>query len=163
MFANGRRKGFYMRTSAAISILPLAGRRAARVALLCLVCLVSAAHSPAQGRRTKAPPADVEGVFSSFAVLADSDGDLSGIKVIVLSGQGENGPQYYAVVQFAEGLPEEPKMVKAKVTGTNVSFTLGAGGDTIRYSGTVTAAGLRLKWTGLGGTTNEFLKRQSCK
>lgn len=138
----------------------LAGRNSGPVALLCLAISVFAAQAPAQGRR--APAADVEGVFSSFAVLPES-GDLGGLKVIILSGQAEGDTQYYAVVQFAEGLPEEPLMVKAKVAGTNVSFTTGEGENAIRFSGTVTAPGLRLKWTGAGGTESGFLKRQSCK
>ncbi len=151
-----------MRTLASRPARSLAGGNFGLVALLCLVISVFAAQASAQGRRALAPAPDVEGVFSSLAVLPES-GDLGGLKVIILSGQAEGDTQYYAVVQFAEGLPEEPVMVKAKVSGANVSFATGAGGDAIRFSGTATTAGLRLKWTGAGGTESTFLKRQSCR
>jgi hypothetical protein len=92
----------------------------------------------------------VAGVYGDFTV-GKSSGDLEGMRVAIISA----GAGYHAIVQIAQGGAEDPEpvFVEVKVKGTSVEFT--AGGQT--YTGTVTAAGLRLKGEGGG-----FLKRQPC-
>jgi hypothetical protein len=67
------------------------------------------------------------------------------------------GNAYHAIVQIAQGGAEdpEPQFVPVNVKGMTVNFTVGEQ----KFTGTVTAAGLRLKTEG-GGT--ELLKRKPC-
>jgi hypothetical protein len=100
----------------------------------------------AQKRAPQSAPS-VKGIYENFTVGAGS-GDLEGMRVVLFTAHDE----YYAIVQIAQGGAEDPapEFVKANVKGTKVDFTVG----TEKYTGTVTAAGLKLK-TGL-------LKRKPC-
>jgi hypothetical protein len=98
------------------------------------------------------PAVSVTGVFENITVGKGS-GDLEGMRVSILSAGGG----YYAIVQIAEGGAEDPKpeFVAATVKGSNVSFAVGDR----KFSGMVTAAGLRIKES---GGTPQVLKRKPC-
>lgn len=94
----------------------------------------------------------VTGIYENITVGKGS-GDLEGMRISILSAGGG----YYAIVQIAQGGAEDPKpeLVEATVKGSNVSFAVGDR----KFSGTVTAAGLRLKES---GGAAELLKRKPC-
>ena len=75
------------------------------------------------------------------------------MRVVLVSAGGG----YYAIVQIAQGGAEDPKpeFVEAKVKGTSVSFAVG--GE--KFTGTVTATGLRLKNS---SGDSQVLKRKPC-
>jgi len=125
--------------------------------LTCMVCLIIMPTALAHKRRTPAASpaasaASVTGVYENFTVGKGS-GDLEGMRVVIVSAGG--GP--YAIVQIAQGGAEDPKpeFVQANVKGMTVDFTVGSA----KYTGTVTAAGMRVKDS--GGTTT-MLKRKPC-
>lgn len=105
----------------------------------------------AHKRRTPAA-ASVPGVYENFTVGKES-GDLVGMRVVIVPAGGG----HYAIVQIAQGGAEDPKpeFVEAKVKGMTVDFTVG----TQKFTGTVTAAGMKVKEA--GGTTS-VLKRKPC-
>ena len=115
----------------------------ARALLTCTVCLLVVSAAVAQ----KTAPPSVKGVYENFTVGAGS-GDLEGMRVVLFTAHDE----YFAIVQVAQGGAEDPspEFVKATVTGTKVEFTVGDQ----KYSGNVTAAGLRIN--------NSLLKRKAC-
>jgi hypothetical protein len=124
--------------------------RALLTLLLCLTIL-PAAH--AKKRRVPPPPAvSVTGVYENFTV-GQGSGDLEGMRVVIVQAGGG----HHAIVQVAQGGAEDPQpeFVEVKVKGMSVSFTAGS----TNYTGTVSAAGLRLKSE--GGPT-EVLKRKPC-
>lgn len=115
---------------------------------ICLMVLTTAL-----GRTPPTPAAvKVTGIYENIKVGKGS-GDLEGMRVSILSAGGG----YYAIVQIAQGGAEDPKpeLVEATVKGSNVSFAVGDR----KFSGTVTAAGLRLKES---GGAAELLKRKPC-
>jgi hypothetical protein len=124
---------------------------ATRVLLACMACLIIFPAALA-----KKPPAQrtarVTGVFEDFTVGKGS-GDLEGMRVVLVAA----GDGHYAIVQIAQGGAEDPKpeWVPVKVKGNTVNFTVGDE----KFSGTVTAAGLRLK--GSSGES-QLLKRKPC-
>jgi len=65
--------------------------------------------------------------------------------VIIIDGSGD----YYALLQIAAGGPELPAPVLVKVTVklTSITFTLPQSGDgqAQKFTGTVTATGLKLR------------------
>jgi hypothetical protein len=69
----------------------------------------------------------------------EDTGDIGGIEIFVLySRQG-----YYALVQFAEGSPDDPILVKATISGSAIDFDLPMGEERQeRFHGTFTAKGL---------------------
>lgn len=122
-----------------------------RLFLTLVICLIVIPTAP--GRTPRTPAAvKVTGIYENFTVGKGS-GDLEGMRVSILSAGGG----YYAVVQIAQGGAEDPKpeFVEATVKGSNVSFAVGDR----KFSGTVTAAGLRLKES---GGEAELLKRKPC-
>jgi hypothetical protein len=113
-----------------------------QVIALFLLCLVFASASVAQ----TVPPVKISGVYDNITVGKES-GDLEGMRVIIFEGGGG----YYCIVQIASGGAElpAPAMVKVNVKGSNIDFTVkepyGEGSEPVKFSGSVTAAGLRLK------------------
>ena len=94
----------------------------------------------------------VTGIFENLTANKQS-GDLDGMRVVIVSAGGG----YHAIVQIAQGGADDPtpEFVPVKVKGKNIEFTVGES----KYTGIVTAAGLKLKAT---GGTAERLKRKSC-
>ena len=141
-------------------------KRVSTVLLVCLACSILVSSAAAQRRRgrAQAKPVDVEGTYTNMEYT--ESGDIGGATVIIIMANKEEGEgwDYYAVVQFAEGLPEPPVLTKAKVTGSTVTFSVPAGGsDTINYIGRVTAAGMTLKVSGRDGADFGLLKRKICR
>lgn len=105
-----------------------------RVLLICAICLISMPIALAQKNHSR-PAVSIGGVYENFTVGKGS-GDLEGMRVVIFAAGGA----YRAIVQSAEGGAEDPKpqfVEEVQVKGMTVTF---AG-----FTGTVTAAGLRLK------------------
>jgi hypothetical protein len=123
-------------------------RRAFLAGVICLF-IIPAALAKKPG--IQATP-NVAGVYENFTVGKGS-GDLEGMGVVLVAA----GDGHYAIVQIAQGGAEDPKpeFVPVQVKGAAVSFTVGEE----KYTGMVTAAGLRLK-----NSTGEsqLLKRKPC-
>jgi len=122
-----------------------------RTLLTFSICLMVITTTLGRAPRTRAA-VKVTGIYENFTVGKGS-GDLEGMRVSILSAGGG----YYAIVQIAQGGAEDPKpeFVEATVKGSSVSFAVGGR----KFSGTVTAAGLRLKES---GGAAELLKRKPC-
>lgn len=119
-----------------------------RLFLLCVICSISISVALAQ--KNHSPQAvNIAGVYGGDFKVGEGSGDLEGRRVVIIAAGGS----YHAIVQTAEGGAEDPKpeFVDVTVKGTTVTF---AG-----LTGTVTAAGLRLKNS---DGTMELLKRKSC-
>jgi len=119
--------------------------------LTCMVCLIIMPTALAHKRRTPAA-ASVTGVYENLTVGKGS-GDLEGMRVVIVPAGGG----HYAIVQIAQGGAEDPKpeFVEAKVKGMSVDFSVG----TQKFTGTVTATGMRVKDSD-GKTT--LLRRKPC-
>jgi len=122
-----------------------------RTFLTFAICLLVIPTALGRTPRTRAA-VSVTGIYENITVGRGS-GDLEGMRVSILSAGGG----YYAIVQIAQGGAEDPKpeLVEATVKGSNVSFAVGDR----KFSGTVTAAGLRIKES---GGAAELLKRKPC-
>src|SRR5882724_1437408 len=122
-----------------------------RVLLIGSLCLVLVPATLAK-KPAAQPPPRVAGVYDNFTVGKGS-GDLEGMRVVLVSA----GDGHYAIVQIAQGGAEDPKpeFVPVTVKGKTVNFAVGDQ----KFTGTVTATGLRLKQE--GGTT-ETLRRKPC-
>ncbi len=120
--------------------------------VICLIMIPTALGRNPRARSAGGPAVKVTGIYENFTVGKGS-GDLEGMRVSILSAGGG----YYAIVQIAQGGAEDPKpeFVEATVKGSSVSFAVGDR----KFSGTVTAAGLRLKES---GGAAELLKRKPC-
>lgn len=122
----------------------------ARALITFVLCLTAASAASAQKRGAR-PAARVAGVYGDFTVGSGS-GDLEGMRVAIFSA----GAGHHAIVQIAQGGAEDPEpvFVDVQVKGASVEFTVAGQ----RYTGTVTAAGLRLK----DADGSRMLKRQPC-
>ena len=102
-----------------------------------LIAIVGLTMCSAITAKTPRPAPAVNGVYENFTLGAGS-GDLEGMRVVLFSAHDER----YAIVQIAQGGAEDPvpELVKATVKGSKVEFTVGSE----HYSGTVSAAGLKL-------------------
>lgn len=115
-----------------------------RAILLCALCLIFTPAAFAQKSTVK-----IAGAYDNITVGQDS-GDLEGMHVFLLEGGGA----YYGVVQIASGGAElpAPALVKAKVKGTSINFTVpkayGPDSEPETFMGTVTAVALKLKNSG---------------
>ena len=120
-------------------------------ALTLVLCMIFIPASLALNPGVQAG-ATVAGIYDNFTVGKGS-GDLEGMRVVIVPAGGG----YYAIVQIAQGGAEDPKpvFVEATVKGMNVSF---AAGDE-KFTGTATAAGLRLKNS---AGESQVLKRKPC-
>jgi hypothetical protein len=65
-------------------------------------------------------------------------GDVVGMEVFIVYGDGG----HRAVVQVAEGVPDDPGVLSATVTGSQVSFDYPSENGGLRFTGQVTASGL---------------------
>jgi len=76
---------------------------------------------------------DITGCYTNLRYFPDS-GDLGGVEFTILwSTEG-----YYVLVQWAEGGPEAPELVKGTITGNSIRFSITiAGGETDEFTGTV--------------------------
>lgn len=112
-----------------------------RVLLIFMICSIVVPAAFAKKRPTQSS-ASIGGVYGDFTVGQES-GDLAGMRVVILAAGGA----YRAIVQIAQGGAEDPKpeFVDVEAKGMNISFTVGEQ----KFTGTVTAAGLRLKDVGL--------------
>jgi hypothetical protein len=119
-----------------------------RVLLISVMCLISTPITLAQKNHSR-QAASIAGVYGGDFTVGKGSGDLEGTRVVIIAAGGA----YHAIVQVAQGGAEDPKpeFVEVQVKGSTVTF---AG-----LTGTVTAAGLRLKNS--DGTT-ELLKRKPC-
>jgi hypothetical protein len=117
---------------------------AVRTLLIVAVCSVAATTALAQRRSSAAP--QISGVYEKFSV-GEGSGDLEGMRVVIFAA----GEAWHAIVQIAQGGAGDPNPVLADVTvnRTAVEFTV----DGTKYTGTLSAAGLKIK----GG---DLLKRQ---
>ena len=122
-----------------------------RALLTLVICLVLVPSSLA-GKPGARPAPSVTGVFENFTVGKGS-GDLEGMRVVLVNAGGG----HYAIVQIAQGGAEDPKpeFVPVTVKGLSLSFAVGDQ----KFTGTVTATGLRLKQE---GGTLETLRRKPC-
>jgi hypothetical protein len=122
-----------------------------RAFLTGVICLIVIPAALAKKPGVQTTP-NVAGVYDNFTVGKGS-GDLEGMRVVLVAA----GDGHYAIVQIAQGGAEDPKpeFVPVQVKGAAVSFTVGEE----KYTGMVTAAGLRLK-----NSTGEsqLLKRKPC-
>ena len=118
----------------------------------------------------KMPPVRIEGTYENLTVGKGS-GDLEGMRVMLIDGGGG----IHAIVQEAGGGVElpDPATAKVDVEGAKVSFSIKFPGqdEAQTFSGTVTAAGLRLRrgdptrpsfLGSLPGDRPFFLKRRKC-
>jgi hypothetical protein len=98
------------------------------------------------------PAASVAGVYENLTVGKGS-GDLEGMRVVIVRAGGG----YHAIVQVAQGGAEDPQpeFVDVNVKGMSVNFTAAS----MKYTGTVTPTGLRLK--NADGAT-QTLRRKPC-
>ncbi len=129
---------------------------------LCVLCSVAAPLTPSQQQRNRPRPVNPEGIYSSIE-YSNASGDVGGMEVTIISAYNPEGNvQYYAVVQTAAGVPLAPVLVRARVRGSSVEFTVPAvdGAQAVRYSGTITAAGLRLRDNTGDSRT---LRRKNCR
>ena len=128
-----------------------------RTILLCVLCLFAAATTAdAQRRRpTRSQSVDATGTFSNMG--GTESGDVGGTRIVVFWSLAGDREQYFVAVQQAEGVPGDPEMVRATVRGATIEFTLA---DGLRYTGTITAAGMRLRNS---AGSSEFLRRQNCR
>src|SRR6266403_1028042 len=110
---------------------------AVRVILTFVFCLIIVPTVAAK-KPSAQPAVTVAGVYENFTVGKGS-GDLEGMRVVLVSA----GNEYHAIVQIAQGGAEDPKpeWVPVQVKSSTVNFTVGDE----KYTGTISAAGLRLK------------------
>jgi hypothetical protein len=120
--------------------------------VICLMMIPTALGRNPRARSAVGPAVSVTGVYENITVGKGS-GDLEGMRVSILSAGGG----YYAIVQIAQGGAEDPKpeFVEVTVKGSTVNFAVGDR----KFSGTVTAAGLRIKES---GGIAQVLKRKPC-
>lgn len=119
---------------------------------ICLMVIPTALGRNPATRSVAGPAISVTGVYENITVGKGS-GDLEGMRVSILSAGGG----HYAIVQIAEGGAEDPKpeFVEVTVKGSTVNFAVGDR----KFSGTVTAVGLRIKEA---GGSAQVLKRKPC-
>ena len=105
-----------------------------RLALLALLSIVGfGAALEAQA----VVPANPTGHFGRLAYHKES-GDVVGLEVFIMKGRSG----YVAVVQIAEGVPEDPVVVPVTIANAVISFQLGSGKERLRYLGAIQSDGL---------------------
>jgi hypothetical protein len=128
-------------------------RKTIRVILICIVG--SLLISSAAAAKRKPARLRVTGIYSNMNYVEEA-GDVVGMEVFIVDG----GDGYYATVQIAEGAPDPPVLVKVEVKGTAIEFTLPgeAGASLGKFTGTITARGLRGKFA--NAVRAEYLSRR---
>ena len=114
------------------------------ILIVCILAGCCAARGPA-GSGTHRPR--VTGTFSSLHYSEES-GDLGGMEISIIPADVAGEWQFFAVFQVAFGVPEEPILVPAKITGSQVEFGFPGGGG---FTGEVMEVGLRGTVTYQGG------------
>jgi len=61
------------------------------------------------------------GIYSNMRKFPDS-GDIAGMEVFILAACDPVDVEFFALVQFAEGVPEPPSLVKLRVSGRDIEF-----------------------------------------
>ena len=105
--------------------------RCALLSLLCVVGWGTLIDAQASG------PLNPTGVFGRLEYHKDA-GDIVGLEIFIVKGRSG----YPAVVQIAEGVPEDPAVVPITLEGAVLSFEVGYGHARLRYRGTVRPDGL---------------------
>lgn len=82
-------------------------------------------------------PNKATGLFGRLEYNKEA-GDVAGLEVFIMKGRSG----YVAVLQVAEGVPEDPVIVPIKLDGAVLSFEMRSGKETLRYRGTVRPDGL---------------------
>ena len=123
-----------------------------RVLLTCLICLIVTSSAVAQKRRNPAA-VSIAGVYGGDFTVGEGSGDLEGMRIVIFNA----GNAYHAIVQLAEGGAEDPQPQYADVTVKKMSIEFSVGER--KFTGTVSAAGLRLRES---GGPAELLKRKPC-
>lgn len=113
-----------------------------RMTVVAAVCLAAATTIFAQQHRNHPAAVQIGGVYGGFTANSQS-GDLDGMRVAIFAAGGA----WRAIVQIAQGGAEDPAphFVDVTVNGKKVDFSV----DGTAYSGTISAAGLKLKDQGL--------------
>lgn len=105
-----------------------------RIALLALLCVVGCSNL-LDAQKTATNPT---GLFGQLEYHKES-GDVVGLEVFIVRGRSG----YVAVLQLAEGVPEDPIVVPIKLEGAVLSFEVRFRKETtLRYTGTVRRDGL---------------------
>jgi len=77
------------------------------------------------------------GLFGQLEYHKES-GDVTGLEIFIMRGRSG----FVAVIQTAEGVPEDPVVVPIKIDAASVSFEMRSGTETLRYQGTLRRDGL---------------------
>lgn len=95
-----------------------------------------------------APAAHLTGVFTDLRRSAET-GDVIGTEVFLLAAADGGRTIYYALVQFAEGVPEPPQLVEVEAYGDRIAFVAYLFGRRLSFRGRVTADALEGQFEGL--------------
>lgn len=94
-----------------------------------------------------APTRSVTGIYSDMGHVRET-GDVIGTEIFILyAADGPEG-RYWAVVQFAEGVPEPPQLVPVEVRGSSVELTASFAGYDMRFRGRIGADALEGEFDG---------------
>lgn len=133
----------------------------AKIAALGVVVLLGASGVQSVNRQTsKAAPTEVRltGTFSSMSYHAQS-GDILGAEVKLVPGSRS----LVAIVQLAEGAPEDPYVAEARLEGNRVSFRFPAlGGGVNSFEGVVLDSALVGTFTYRSGSKESVRLRRNC-
>jgi hypothetical protein len=131
------------------SLTPL--RLVASLALLSATLLGAPAPKP---RPTPVPVRPV-GLYSNLAYIPEA-GDVVGTEIFILYGGG----QHWALLQLAQGEPDEPVLVPASVSGSLVEFAFPQYGENAHFKGRATSRGLEGTISGIENVITVKLLRQ---
>jgi hypothetical protein len=109
------------------------GTTSSRVALLLLLWVGAYGALNAQATVPNKPT----GLFGRLEYHKES-GDVLGLEIFIVKGRSG----YVAVLQIAEGVPDDPIVVPIKLKGSELSFEVQSGEVSLRYTGTVRPDGL---------------------
>lgn len=96
------------------------------------------------------PDAGITGVYSDMRRHATT-GDVIGTEIFILAADDYGRSRYYALVQFAEGVPEAPQLVDVDVSGDRIEFDAYLFGQRMNFRGRVTRDYLDGSFTGPAG------------
>ena len=78
------------------------------------------------------------GTFSDLRCI-ESEGDILGTEITILSGFNEASYSYYALVQFAEGAAAKPHLIPISINNGEFSFKVNyLGNFDVEFSGKIT-------------------------
>lgn len=97
-----------------------------RPAFVCFLCIVvgglyagsTAVVGLSQRAAPESTPVQITGVFSDMHVSPET-GDIGGAEVIIMRSLEHGEADYFAVVQFAFGKPDDPVLTRVMVTKPN--------------------------------------------